>query len=629
AELDVPMRYEKRENILEAPVIRQLLAMSKLVLALHAQDQSKANALWAEVLSFDFWHIPVSELWQLSWQVNDEPRENNLTWSKVLLASEKSYFRKPALLLASLAGRVDIETCEQMLDYMIGTDALSTSEPGEYATVRSPLREFYTGKTVQRTNPELFYTTISHLTVLRARLRDYEATHDGALTLQSLLTFVDMYEAAEERMLNTSPYNQQANAVQLMTVFKAKGLEFEHVFLPSCQDDIWGSTSRGNSNKLTLPPNLTPIRHAGATEDERLRIFFVAITRAKSGLHMTSFARTYSGKHTKHLKYLDEQEQEDGSFRSMALPEHAQKVIPSDHTAPTLASLELNWHQRHINARGTVELQGLLSKRLERYQLSPTHLTCFVDLEYGGPEQFFFDSLLRFPQAPTANSQFGNAVHDTLEWLQHKTTAQGKVPAITETIHYFTASMHKRKLTGAQMALEIERGEKALTAYLATRSHIFKPTDKAEHNFRNEGVFIGNAHMAGKVDRMEIDQAGKTITVVDYKTGRSYPRWAPEPKLHRYQLQLYCYKMLIEGSRTYKGYTVAQGRVEFIEPDTDNRIHTLELTFKDDELARVRKLLQAMWQRVHTLDFPDIGDYEPTLAGIKQFETDLLDDFAE
>ncbi|HUS26627.1 MAG TPA: ATP-dependent DNA helicase [Nevskiaceae bacterium] len=622
ADLGVPMRYEKRENILEAPVVRQLLAMSKLVLAINAQNDGLANALWPEVLSFEFWNIPVSELWRLSWKINDD----RTAWSNVLLGSDKTHFREPALLLLGLAGRVDTDTCEHLLDYLIGTEELVTHEP-TIPAVRSPLRAFYTGPDVQHTNPELFYDTISHLTVLRAKLRSYEATRQGAISLRDLIAFVNMYQAADERLLNTSPYNQQADAVQLMTVFKAKGLEWQHVFLPSCQDDVWGASARGNSNKLTLPANLTPVRHAGATDDERLRILFVALTRAKFGLHLTSFARTFAGKTTKHLKYLDEAEQTDGSFKSLVLPEHAQTVIPSDHTAPTLASLELNWRQRHVNSRNVTKLKGLLGNRLAKYQLSPTHLTGFIDLQYGGPDEFFFNTLLRFPQAPTADSQFGSAMHDTLEWLQHRTDQQGSVPTIADTIKQFGLRLQTYKLTPTQTALEQERGEKALSAYLAARSHIFKAGDKAEHNFRNENVFVNNVHMAGKVDRMEIDHKAKTITVVDYKTGKSFARWTSDPKLHKYQLQLYCYKLLIDNSRTYRGYQVERGRLEFIEPDTDNRIHTLELTFKDEQITHTKQLLQAVWQHIQHLDFPDISSYDTTLTAIKQFEADLINTY--
>jgi hypothetical protein len=166
--------------------------------------------------------------------------------------------------------------------------------------------------------------------------------------------------------------------------------------------------------------------------------------------------------------------------------------------------------------------------------------------------------------------------------------------------------------------------KKALAAYLARRSQIFKPGDRAEHNFRNEGVFIGDVHMAGKVDRLEIDPKAKTITIVDYKTGKTYDRWASGAKLHKYRLQLYCYKLLVEGSHTYKDYKVTGGRLEFIEPDAENRINFLELDFKDEEVQRVRGLLQVLWRLVHGLDFPDVSGYDKSLTGIKQFEADLL-----
>src|SRR5690606_38659537 len=106
----------------------------------------------------------------------------------------------------------------------------------------------------EQRNPQTFYETLSHLKVLRERLRDFQRAFERSLSLPDLITFVGMYEEAEQQMVNTSPYNQDANAVQIMTVFKAKGLEYEHVFLPCCSDDVWGSSSRGNSNKLTLPP---------------------------------------------------------------------------------------------------------------------------------------------------------------------------------------------------------------------------------------------------------------------------------------------------------------------------------------------------------------------------------------
>jgi DNA helicase-2/ATP-dependent DNA helicase PcrA len=611
---DVPVRYEKRENILEAPVVRQLITMSQLVLALSARDDRLADTLWPIVLSYDFWALPTSEIWKLSWQAADD----KTSWSRLLLESEQ--FKLPALLFLSLADQAATETLETMLDRLIGSDVV-TSHEADTPLLRSPLRDFYL--TTAGPTSDLLYSTLTELTVLRSKLRDHQTSQNQTLQLRDLLDFVAAYEAANERMLNTSPYADAAEAVQLMTVFKAKGLEFTHVFLVACQDDVWGSSSRGMSNKLTLPANLAPIRHAGATDDERLRLLFVAMTRAKHGLHLTSYNRTYSGKATRRLKYFNEIEQADGSFVITILPEPYQAVIADDSQPPALAEIEDNWQQRHL--KQDHQLRSLLCDRLEQYQLSPTHLTSFLDLEHAGPQAFYFNVLLRFPTAPTASSAFGTAVHESLEWLQQQLNQTDTLPTAAELIDYFTTCLARCRLSSGQHALELERGSKALTQYLAKHGSSFRKGDRPEHNFRNEGVFLDDIHLGGKIDKLEIDTKNKTITVVDYKTGKSFDRWNNEPKPRRFKLQLYCYKLLIEGSHTYKGYSVKTGRLEFVEPDSSGKIQTLELTFDDAELARTKQLLAVFWEHVQELNIPDVSAYPTTATGMAAFETDLLD----
>jgi len=613
-ELEVPVRYEKRENILEAPVVRQLITMAKLVLALERRDDAAANALWPTVLSYDFWNLPTADIWKLSWQAAD----TRVAWSRLLL--DHDAFREPALLFLTLADQAATETLETMLDRLIGNDVVNV-DLAAGTLVRSPLRDFYLAH--EDITSDLLYSTLTELTVLRAKLREHQSGRNQTLSLADLLSFVAAYEAADERMVNTSPYADAAESVQLLTVFKAKGLEFRHVFLVACQDEVWGSTSRGQSNKLTLPANLAPIRHAGSTDDERLRLLFVAITRAKQGLYLTSYRRTYAGQATRRLKYFVEIEQPDGSFEIEIVPEPYRRIRSDDTQPPALTELERNWQQRHLLPNH--ELKQILCDRLKYYQLSPTHLTTFLDLEHAGPQSFYLHTLLRFPAAPSANGVFGTAIHESLEWLQLRLNQTKQLPALAKVQTYFEERLERQRLSAAQTALEIERGRAALEAYLKQRATSFKPGDFAEHNFRNEGVFVDDMHLGGKIDKLEIDQAARTITVVDYKTGRASNRWANEAKLRRYRLQLYCYKLLIEGSHSFANYTVDAGRIEFIEPDAAGRVQTLDLKFTADELATTKRLLRAFWQHVQNLDIPDTSSYPGTLSGMTKFEADLLD----
>lgn len=617
---DIPVRYEKRENILETPVVRQLITMSKLVLALHKGEHKLADSLWPEVLSYDFWQIPLAHIWRFSWKINDSKGE--LSWSKALLDDEK--LRGPAMLLIALGMKVGAETLETMLDYLIGSSSLDIhDEHGR--KMQSPLREYYTSAALRENQPEAFYETLSHLTVLRAKLDAYQRTMEQTLTLASLIEFVDMYAAAEQRITNASPYTQALESVQLMTVYKAKGLEFEHVFVLQALNDVWGESSRGGSNRLSLPANLLPIRRDAVTEDERLRILFVALTRAKIGLHITSHTTTYSGKSTHRLKYLNEQEQADGSHRTLVLPGPVQTVVTNDSDAPSLETLEQYWHARHLTGLRDVTMHDLLADRLAHYQVSPTDAGDFIDLENCGPESFFLKCIFRFPQAPSEHLDFGNAMHETLEWLQHQRDSLKKLPPEKTILERFREIMASKRLSQQQIELLTHRGEAALVQYLAARSIIFDRPAVVERSFRAENVFVGDAHLAGKIDRMEIDEKAKNITVVDYKTGKSEAKPKRDVKSLKHEQQLYCYKILIENSRTYKGYHVKTGRLEFLEPDEDGNINTHEIHFTAEETERTKILLQMVWRHVRTLSIPDVSEYPANIAGVIAFRNMLVD----
>lgn len=605
---DIAVRYDKRENILDTTVIRQLITTSKLILALHHGAHSIADSLWPEILSYDFWGFSTKDIWQLSWQASDTHR----TWSELLLAHAE--FKHAALLILTLAGKVETETVEYMLDAIIGTTDIQTNDRG-LPSVRSPLREYY----FQQSGDTVLYETVTRLTVLRTKLREHQAGEGRILGLSDLVTFTAAYEAAGEQMLDTNPYNQAAEAVNLMTVYKSKGLEFQHVFLLACDDSTWGSRATGVGNKLTIPANLARIRHAGTTDDERLRLLYVAMTRAKYGLHLTSHARLFNGKVTEPIKYFDESRDDTGAIQSGFLPPAFRSVTSDDSAPPSLEALTMNWQHRHINL--DIALRTLLQERLKHFQLSPTHLTQFIDLEHAGPQSFLLNTILRFPSAPTVDTLFGNAMHETLQWMQNQRNTTGKLPTQHAVIEYVTRFLSLQPFTEEQRQTQTERATRALRTFLGTYKDYFVSGNVAEKSFREEGVFLGDVHLGGKIDLLQIDSKAKRITVVDYKTGGA----SNDPaKLHRYSLQLYCYKLLVEGSHTFNTYTVDTGKLIFVEPGTNDKIVEHTITFTHDEVDRVKALLSAMWQHVTELDLPDTTSYGTTFADIKRFESDLL-----
>lgn len=629
----VPVRYEKRENVLDNPAVSQLIRMSELCLALATAEHGRASALWPEVLSFDFWRLPTSLIWQLAWQA-DQTRGD---WTNQLLKDPS--LRPIALFFIRLGQISAAETLETMLDYLIGVTPLSLNEPGQ-TDFTSPFYEYHFGglslavgagkaSEVQPAGKGDFWQLLTDLTVLRATLKEYRRDEHQPLQLKDFLDFVAAHRAANIKILNTSPYQEANDAVRLMTAFKAKGMEFSAVFVLAVNDEAWGSKTRAQSTRLQLPANLQFMRYAGATDDERLRLFYVAITRAKTQLYLVSYQQNYAGKPRTHLKYLQETVDENGTARSPLLPVTQQAVLPAEEGGmPPTTELAAYWQQRHQSALGEQGTQALIRQRLEHFQLSPTHVTSFIDLEHHGPAPFFLRTVLRFPEAPRPSVSFGNAMHETVEWIHLHNRQHGAAPTTQHALHTFEQRLRAKRLNAQNTALFLERGEAALRAYLQQRAHTIQAANEAEYNFRNEGVFIGGCHMAGKIDKLIIDKAAKTITIVDYKTGKSHQRWTHDAALHRYRLQLYLYKALVEASHTFAGYTVADAYLEFIEPDENGQLHELHLAFDDADYEHAKQLAAAVGRIVQSCNLPDVSGYSADLRGIEAFEAALLEKFA-
>lgn len=626
---NIPVRYEKRENVLDDPAINQLLRMSELTLALKEGRHAAANALWPQILSFGFWELPTSTIWRLSWETTNDDQ----SWTAELLTDQQ--LKPIALFFIRLSQIADAETLETMLDYLIGTHALDLKEP-DVATYTCPYYGHYFGKlervaSTKEEEPETgklnadFWVLLTNLIVLRARLREYHGDGEERLTLPHFIEFVRAYRDAELKITNTSPYASAAKAVQLMTTYKAKGMEFKVVFVLSTNDETWGSKSKSIGAKIALPPNLGYIRYKGVTEDERLRLLYVAITRAKHQLYLVNYSQNYAGKNTTRLKYLDETQDEHGMVTSPLLPEGSQQVLLAEDGVPEpTTELAAYWQQRHENALKRADMQAMLQHRLENFQLSATNISDFTDFVNCGPQSFFMLRILKFPQAPRPNLDYGNAVHETLEWIHIQAKQSGNIPSETATHKTFAARLQAKSLSEHDYKLYVEKGQTALAAYLKQRAHTISPDNVVEHNFRHEGVFAGEAHLGGKIDKLIIDKQKKEIVIVDYKTGRSHTKWSREINLHKNRQQLYFYKMLVEGSHTFAGYRVVGAYLEFVEPDDNDKIRELHLEFDETEFMHTKKLAGAIWQRIMRLDLPDTTGYPQDLRGIEAFEQDLV-----
>ncbi len=613
---EIPVIYEKRENIFETPIIDGLLLFARTILAASKQHFDQLDELLSQLLSLPYWQINTKDIWELNWEHYRQKFDSKLTWTELALKKPETEAATTFILhLGSLAQTLSLE---HMLDHMTGAQPVDYDKNTSFT---SPLKGYYFGENAQASSPQEFYEAISHLSVIRSHLRDKQAQSENKLTIEDLVRLYDTYQEAEQPLVNTHPIAQAKSAVVLQTVYKSKGLEYEYVFLPSMHDDVWGSKSGGGNSKISLPANLQYITHDSSTEDTKRRLLFVAVTRAKHGLFISSYASKENGKATIAAKYIQESTI-DNVRRSQVLPagndivttiERPEEVVRQD--------VDTLWHSRYQIL--SPDLRSLLSSHLERYVMSPTHLNTFTNLEYAGPQAFLLGTLLRFPQAQSPDSIYGDALHNSLEWYQKKGGGD-KYPSIDAVIRRFEMRINNSHLEEADRENLKIRGSHALRLYLTAKAADLQTNAKAEVDFRKEGVVLDGAVLTGKIDRLEINEADKTVRIIDFKSGTPATKWSTESKYLNYKQQLYFYILLIEKSHTYAGYSVESARLEFIEPLGDGTVaKPLILQFSDKEYEAFKKLVKVVWDKVQNLDLPDTSTYPATSTGTRTFISDL------
>ncbi len=612
--------YERRNNVLEAEHIVALTLMARAIVALQQQRFDIVESILPKLLSYEFWGLKTEELWQLSLSAYRQHK----FWLELMLEGGGRLKRIAEFLIVT-SHEAQHEPLEVLLDKLVGSTEPQVPEESEEENegtqtgpdeevFTSPLRDYYFNEQRLEANPSEYLTMLSNLAVIRRRLREYRP--DQPLMLADFIAFVDLHEKTRTPIVDSRDHSEDGQAIQLMTAHKSKGLEFDTVFVLSCQEDIWGNSARSRSSSVRFPHNL-PIEPAGQTDDDCLRLFFVAMTRARSQLFMTC--------------YQTDDSTRESLIASFLQSEAFQPIVhqPGDITAELLQTLEPTWHLRHINSPHVLK-QELLRPQLDRYQLSVTHLNNFLDVASGGPQAFLLQNLLRFPQAMGTGAVFGSAVHAVLQRAHVHLSSSGEKRPVEDILHDFELQLQNARLSERDFNYLLEKGSDVLPLYLTERYDSFASDQLAEYSFTNQGVMIGEARLTGAIDLLDIDKSGGAVIVTDYKTGKPSSSWRgtteyEKIKLHKYRQQLMMYKILVEGSRDFSDkYRVQRGVIEFVESDSEGRVHRLEMDFDPEELERFKALVGAVWQHIMELNMPDTSSYSPNYSGIRRFEDDLL-----
>lgn len=610
----VPYTYMRKENVFDERHVQELITLCRF-LATVGDNAFERDDLLPQILAFPFWGLERLSIWKIA----ECAKSKNITWLEAMRECDDGSMHELADFLIEVGIAGQTAPLEIVLDTLIGSKdvpkvAESPDDDDDFVlpnlnlktTFTSPYKQFYFGKDALARDGSTYIHFLSSLKVFISALREYK--EGKMLRTHDVGEFVDMHTSYNIPLINETPFAHNENSIQLLTSHGAKGLEFDYVFIVSVNDAIWAGRPKGT--KLAFPINM-PLASAGDTEDDFIRLFYVALTRARHTLYLTH--------HKSPFRFLS------GS----AMPDTVTETDIVLGTDMLTHGLEV-FHAPPF----AQDEQALLEKVVEGYMLSPTHLNNFLNIIDGGPMLFLEQNLLRFPQAKTTSSVYGTAIHKALEDAHIHTRKDGKLPPLETVLESFHRELKRGRLLDYEEENKRVRGEKVLARYYELKKDDIKGEHIVELNFAKQSVMIDGALLTGKIDKIMEDEEGNW-TVIDLKTGKGFDAFDEpklsvyeELKLHHYRYQLMMYKLLVEHSRDHSKHIVTKGILEFVEEESKGTIQELELTFSPDtrdELHRFKELAVAVYKKITTLDLLlDISKYEKTLDGIKEFEDDLI-----
>jgi len=589
--LVVPIYSERKEDVLEKSHVREIITMIRFATLFLEEKRGEAQELLPEILSFPFWEIKREKVMKVASRAKKEQK----TWFECMEKEKETLF--VANFLMELSLKAKSSSLEEVIDFAVGT------KKGEST---SPFKEFYFSKDALENRKSEYLDLLSSLKRFIKGVREYKA--GKFVKAKDLVEFLEVHEKNSIPLLDKNPLITEESAVSLLTAHSAKGKEFDTVFVLNCQKEEWEATKGGY--KMPLPANI-PFRKAGEREDDKLRLFYVVLTRAKTKLYLTNYKKKEDGRSLGPLSFLEGIEEEKA--RESVNMEATRAFYLSPYMYP--------FSKRERN---------ILSPLVKGYKLSVTGLNKFLNVAEGGPQTFLEEEVLRFPQKKDPSLSYGNVVHMTIREIYVQLKRKGKLPRKEYVLKVFDNYLKKERLSPEDFKKWSRKGKHELSHFYKQKRKEFSLEDVVEKNFINEGCVLGETEITGKIDKIVKKEEGK-MEVIDFKTGEplsGFEKGSNHEKIKgwRGKNQLIFYKILVETSREFGGrYRVDTGVLEFVKPTKKGEVISLPFEIKKEDEERMRELVKKVGDKIKKLDFPEIGEYKKgTLEEIKKFEDDLL-----
>ncbi|MDQ3008230.1 MAG: ATP-dependent helicase [bacterium] len=586
------------DNVLEAEHIRQFITLLKVISSI--KDNGEDEGLLYEVLQYEWVVVPKL----LVMQAVRVAKHSKCSLFEILQQGYEAFITSSVVKNATEAEFTEVKLfVDQVVSWATKDSQLTFVAWFELLLSESGYLPWLMKQD----------TKIEKLNQVNSLFREVKAASSTDHEYQ-LSDFLAMIATLQEHKLAISAedLNVSHNAVKLSTVHKAKGQEWEYVFLAKCIDGKWGNGTK--RELLPLPSSIlrySQMEKKERNEDER-RLFYVALTRVKKELTI-SYPETIitenRSRSVVNSLFIEEVRPflsaDTSSIATQAVAEADQHLLQLLEPAPT---------RNHSN-----EEKAFFSSLVTDFRLSATTLNTYLR----SPEEFKLKCLLQVPEAKSPTLAFGTAVHTSLERVFNHYQLHSTLPPIETFLSHFEEALSKEALHEEELALRLKYGQEVLTRYYQQcLTQDFKPLF-VERTFGTgwSKTILGDVVLSGRVDRVDwIDTSAKTVRVIDYKTGKARtageiegktvsaelsPReqQLPESVRGRYKRQLLFYKLLTELDQSFVPI-VREGVFEFIEPDKQSgKLISRSFILEQEDVEELKVLIKDVMTEIRQLSF--------------------------
>lgn len=339
--------------------------------------------------------------------------------------------------------------------------------------------------------------------------------------------------------LDSNP-SDSVRGVRLLTAHKSKGLEYEQVYITNLVDKVWGN--KINRRQFELPTGNV----RGDNDDER-RLLYVGITRAEENCTL-SFSRNNGERDTDPSQFLYDLDQ-----TILDWVKHDESVA---------ASVKHSLTDQSINNQ-TLFDDELIQTTYKKRPLSVTALNNYFDC----PAKYFVNNLLQIPATYSRSLIYGSLMHRALELFFRKSAEAGQILSLDELQNMFLWAIDQEYLGESEKKDIIAKGTDSLNGYHKQYHSVWN--HNVENEMRINGVELAlnntTVTLTGVLDKVEHDESGTNLRVVDYKTGKTFSEKTKDQK-EALERQIVFYSLLLDLYRDGH-FTMTSGVLDFVEPN--------------------------------------------------------------